>query len=146
VISDHKLDIKRKKLEIIEVVKEVIIYSNARQLKVVLDNIISNAIKYSPDQGTISIISDFKNKQLQLSIVDNGPGINSDIKDKIFDAFYQGPAPENSQIKGSGLGLTIVKELLMRLNGEISIKNKPCNNKGTMVQIMLPRAQRVGEK
>ncbi|WP_136038009.1 HAMP domain-containing sensor histidine kinase [Candidatus Colwellia aromaticivorans] len=146
VLADHKLDIKRKKLEIIQMVEEVIIYSNAKQLKVVLDNILSNAIKYSSDQGTIGIYSEFKNKQLQLSIVDNGPGINPDIKEKVFDAFYQGQAPENSQIKGSGLGLTIVKELLMRLNGEISIQSKQYNNKGTRVQITLPRAQRMGEE
>jgi two-component system sensor histidine kinase GlrK len=146
VLTDHKLDIKRKKLEIIQVNKEVIIYSNAKQLKVVLDNILSNAIKYSSDQGTIGIYSEFKNNQLQLSIVDNGSGINPDIKAKMFDAFYQGPAPENNQIKGSGLGLTIVKELLMRLNGEIHIQSKQFNDKGTIVQITLPRAQRVGDK
>jgi len=146
VLSDHKLDIKRKKLEIIQVIDEVIIYSNAKQLKVVLDNILSNAIKYSADHGTISIYTEFKNKQLRLSIVDNGLGINAAIKDKIFDAFYQGPAPENSQIKGSGLGLTIVKELLMRLNGEINIESNRLNIKGTRVQIMLPRVERMGEK
>lgn len=147
VLSDHKLDIKRKKLEIKQVNEDVVIYSNAKQLKVVLDNILSNAIKYSADHGTISIYTEFKNKQLQLSIVDNGPGINSDIKDKIFDAFYQGPAPENSQIKGSGLGLTIVKELLMRLNGEISIESNQLNKKkGIRVQITLPRVERIGEK
>ena len=146
VLADHKLDIKRKKLEIVQEIEEVVIYSNTKQLKVVLDNILSNAIKYSSDQGTISIFSGVKNQQLKLSIVDNGPGINSDIKEKIFDAFYQGPAPENSQIKGSGLGLTIVKELLMRLNGEISLQSKHINNKGTKVHISLPRAQRVGEE
>lgn len=144
VLADHKLDIKRKKLEIVQEIEEVIIYSNTKQLKVVLDNILSNAIKYSSDQGTISIFSGIKNQQLKLSIVDNGPGINSDIKEKIFDAFYQGPAPENSQIKGSGLGLTIVKELLMRLNGKISLQSKHINNKGTKVHISLPRAKRVG--
>ncbi len=146
VLTDHQLDIKRKKLEIIQVNEEIIVYSNAKQLKVVLDNILSNAIKYSTDKGSIGIYSEFKNNQLQLSIEDNGPGINSAIQTKIFDAFYQGPAPENSQIKGSGLGLTIVKELLMRLNGEIDIQNKQENNKGTKVQITLPRAQLMGEK
>ena len=146
VLADHKLDIKRKKLEIIQNNEEVILYSNAKQLKVVLDNIVSNAIKYSSDQGKIGIYSEFNNKQLRLSIVDNGPGINLDIQDKIFNAFYQGPAPEHSHIKGSGLGLTIVKELLMRLNGEISIQSKSINNKGTRVQITLPRAQKIGEK
>jgi two-component system sensor histidine kinase GlrK len=146
VLTDHKLDIKRKKLEVIQVNEDVIIYSNAKQLKVVLDNILSNAIKYSSDHDTISIYSEFKNNQLTLSIVDNGPGVNSDVKAMMFDAFYQGPAPEDSQIKGSGLGLTIVKELLMRLNGEINIESKQFNNKGTKVQITLPRAQRLGDE
>jgi two-component system sensor histidine kinase GlrK len=146
VLTDHKLDIKRKKLEIIQVNEDVIIYSNAKQLKVVLDNILSNAIKYSSDHDTIGIYSEFKNNQLELSIVDNGPGIDPDIKAKMFDAFYQGPEPANSQIKGSGLGLTIVKELLMRLNGKINIESKQLNNKGTRVQVTLPRARRMGEE
>lgn len=146
VVTDHKLDIKRKKLDIIQVNEDVIIYSNAKQLKVVLDNILSNAIKYSSDHDTIGIYSEFKNNQLELSIVDNGPGINPDIKDKMFDAFYQGPEPDNSQIKGSGLGLTIVKELLMRLNGQINIESPQLNNKGTRVQVTLPRARRMGDE
>jgi two-component system sensor histidine kinase GlrK len=144
VLAEHKLDIKRKNLEIVQEIKEVTIFSNAKQLKVVLENILSNAIKYSSDHGTIRIINQYKNKQLQFSIEDNGPGINQDIIDKVFDAFYQGPAPENNYIKGSGLGLTIVKELLMRLNGKISIRSKDSNDKGTKVQITLPRAQRIG--
>jgi two-component system sensor histidine kinase GlrK len=146
VLSDHKLDIKRKQLEIIQVANEVIIYSNAKQLKVVLDNILSNAINYSPEHGIINIQGELKNNQLQLLIVDNGPGINPAIEDKIFDAFYQGTAPENSQIKSSGLGLTIVKELLMRLNGDINIQTNHSKHKGTRVQISLPSVQRVGEK
>lgn len=145
VLADHKLDIKRKKIEIVQVIEDGVIYSNVKQLKVVLDNILSNAIKYSSDHGTISIINEYKNNQLLLSIVDNGPGIRQDNLDKVFDAFYQGPAPENSLIKGSGLGLTIVKELLMRLNGEISIQSTDSNDEGTRVQITLPRAQRTGE-
>jgi two-component system sensor histidine kinase GlrK len=146
VVSDHKLEIKRKKLIVIEILEDVSVFSNAKQLKVILENLLSNAIKYSSDHGTISIHSELKNKQLQLMVVDNGPGINVDIKDKIFDAFYQGPAPINSQIKGSGLGLTIVKELLMRLNAEITIKSNQVDDKGTSVYITLPRAQMVGEK
>lgn len=144
VLTDHQLDIKRKNLKIIHVNEEINVYSNAKQLKVILDNILSNAIKYSSDNGSIGIYSEFKDNQLQLSIEDNGPGINVATQAKIFDAFYQGPPPENSQIKGSGLGLTIVKELLMRLNGEINIQNKQGNNKGALVQIMLPRARLKG--
>lgn len=150
VLADHKLDIKRKGLTINQTLENILIHSNAKQLKVILDNILSNAIKYSPNNSTIEILSAFEEKQLELSIIDYGPGISSNIKDKVFDAFYQGPAPENSQIKGSGLGLTIVKELLMRLNGDINIVNQHTNNdgnnKGTWVKIMLPRAKKVENK
>ncbi len=146
VLSDHKLDIKRKKLQVTQNHENVSIYSNVKQVKVVLDNVISNAIKYSEDHGKITICSECINNQLQLSIEDNGSGIDDAIKAKIFDAFYQGPAPSNNFIKSSGLGLTIVKELLMRLNGDIQIESGQYNNKGTNVKITLPRAQRTGEK
>lgn len=146
VLSDHKLDIKRKKLQVTQDHENVSIYSNVKQVKVVLDNVISNAIKYSEDHGKITICSECINNQLQLSIEDNGSGIDDAIKTKIFDAFYQGPAPSNNFIKSSGLGLTIVKELLMRLNGDIQIESGQYNNKGTNVKITLPRAQRTGEK
>lgn len=146
VLSDHKLDIKRKKLQVTQDHENVSIYSNVKQVKVVLDNVISNAIKYSEDHGKITICSECINNQLQLSIEDNGSGIDDAIKAKIFDAFYQGPAPSNNFIKSSGLGLTIVKELLMRLNGDIQIESGQYNNKGTNVKITLPRAQRTGEK
>lgn len=151
VLADHKLDIKRKNITVNQTLDNIFIHSNGKQLKVILDNILSNAIKYSPDNSAIEISNTFEGQQLQLSIIDYGLGISPDIKDKVFDAFYQGPAPENSQIKGSGLGLTIVKELLMRLNGDINIVNqqtdsKDDNNKGAWVKIMLPRAKKVEGK
>lgn len=95
--------------------------------------------------GVINIYGNLEKKQLQLLISDNGPGIHSNIQEKVFDAFFQGPAPDKSQIKGSGLGLTIVKELLMRLNGKISIQSQDSNNKGTQFQITLPSASKVRE-
>lgn len=146
VLADHKLDIKRKKLTINQSTENIYLYSNSKQLKVIIDNIISNAIKYSDDNGVIDIISSIENDLLQMAISDQGPGITANIKGKIFDAFYQGPAPENSQIKGSGLGLTIVKELLMRLNGEISIQSPSHQKVGTCCQITLPRAIKLGDK
>jgi len=146
VLADHKLEIKRKNLLINQSFEDIWIYSNVKQLTVILDNIISNAIKYSDEYGQIDIVSIISNARLYVTIADYGPGIANDIKANVFEAFYQGPAPANSQIKGSGLGLTIVKELLMRLNGEISIENLVNNSTGTTVQIMLPRATKIGDK
>ena len=114
--------------------------SNRKQIAVIIDNILSNAIKYSPDGGEINISSLLINEQLQLCISDQGIGIEKENQSKIFDAFYQGPPPKTSIIKGSGLGLTIVKELLLRLNGNIEVINAPNNAQGTTIQITLPRA------
>ena len=140
VISDRKLDIKRKKLTFNKNLNDIVLISNRKQIAVIIDNILSNAIKYSPDEGEINISSSLSNEQLQLQISDQGIGIAQENQNKIFDAFYQGPPPEISIIKGSGLGLTIVKELLLRLNGSIEVLNVPNNCQGTRIQITLPRA------
>ncbi|AZQ85625.1 HAMP domain-containing histidine kinase [Colwellia sp. Arc7-635] len=144
VIADRKLDIKRKKLKINNSLSEISLFSNRKQVAVIIDNILSNAIKYSPNDGTINISSALVNNQMQLFISDQGIGISSEHQEKIFDAFYQGPPPEQSVIKGSGLGLTIVKELLLRLNGSIELlneqENKKSDNEGTKIKITLPRA------
>ena len=144
VIADRKLDIKRKNLKINNSLSEISLFSNRKQVAVIIDNILSNAIKYSPNEGSINISSTLVNNQMQLFISDQGIGISSEHQEKIFDAFYQGPPPEKSVIKGSGLGLTIVKELLLRLNGSIELlneqENKKSDKEGTNIKITLPRA------
>ncbi len=134
-ITLRKLDIKRKNLVIDHNGSLVHFYSNSKQVSVILDNLLSNAIKFSPLGGIITInYTDASNnnsannhtnkdQRLTIEITDQGPGISSNLQEKVFDAFYQGPAPRDNQIKGSGLGLTIVKELLMRLNGDITLSN-----------------------
>ena len=142
VLAERKLDIKRKKIILNQTIGNVFIVSNRKQMAVILDNILSNAIKYSPDGGTIEISTALANQQLQILINDQGVGIPPEEQDKIFDAFYQGPPPKNSAIKGSGLGLTIVKELLLRLNGSIELISPQGNQTGTHMKITLPRAFR----
>jgi len=142
VLAERKLDIKRKKIILNQTIGNVFIVSNRKQIAVILDNILSNAIKYSPDGGTIEISTALANQQLQILINDQGVGILPEEQDKIFDAFYQGTPPKNSAIKGSGLGLTIVKELLLRLNGNIELISPQGNQTGTHMKITLPRALR----
>ena len=114
------LDIKRKELTINKEFGDIALQCNKKQLSVILDNLLSNAIKFSPDNGIIKIKAWIEQHSLNLSITDQGVGIIPSLYNTIFDAFYQGPTEHNSQIKSSGLGLTIVKELLMRLNGTIN--------------------------
>jgi len=141
----RKLDIKSKHLTLSCHNSPYYIYSNSKQLSVILDNILSNAIKYSPLNGNIAITYSGSKECLTINIIDQGPGIEPSLSEKVFDAFYQGQAPVNSQIKGSGLGLTIVKELLLRLNGSIKItpakKISPTNKQGACITITLPNTQ-----
>jgi len=140
VINERKLDIKRKELDIKTTLNNVHVYSNAKQLAVILDNLLSNAIKYSPVKSVITITSSFNKGLLLITLSDQGIGLNEQTLEKIFDAFYQGPAPKESNIKGSGLGLTIVKELLMRINGDIKVSSTTIQPSGTTFELILPRA------
>ena len=127
VIDTHKLEIKRKQITIDYQPELLSFKSNSKQLNVILENILSNAIKYSPQTGTIAINTLVNKSDVIINISDQGPGIDTLVAEQIFDAFYQGPKPKDSNEKGSGLGLTIVKELIMRLNGNIKFHR---NNKG----------------
>ena len=137
VLSDRTLDIKRKQLIIEKNYSNITIESNVKQLNVIIDNLLSNAIKYSPEHGVINIFAVLSEHQLVFSVADQGDGIKTEQQDKIFDAFYQGTSPKDSTIKSSGLGLTIVKELLMRLNGNITFMSQIDPPSGTTMKIIL---------
>ncbi len=145
VLEERQLDIKHKQLNISLAIENIVLISNRKQLEVILDNLLSNAIKFSPEQATIEISAKLAQDKLELCISDQGKGIDVEAQHKIFDAFYQGEAPKNTQIKSSGLGLTIVKELLMRLNGEITLKSQVTPPSGTQFYITLPKAKRQGD-
>lgn len=140
VLSERTLDIKRKKLHIDLTLNSIYLVSNRKQVAVIIDNLLSNAIKYSPNESSISITTLLQKGQLQLTISDQGIGISKENQSKIFDAFFQGPPPAETLVKGSGLGLTIVKELILRLNGQIELLNTHKQQQGTQIRITLPRA------
>jgi two-component system sensor histidine kinase GlrK len=140
VLKQRSLDVKRKNLTISHKNQAITLKVNGKQLSVILDNLLSNAIKYSNQNDTITIECSLDNANLTLAIIDQGCGIDKEQQNKIFDAFYQGTPAESAAIKGSGLGLTIVEELLLRLNGTIEIESNTGINHGTVMKITLPNA------
>ena len=146
VIRERQFDIKRKQLNLKIHTENISLFSNHKQLAVILDNLLSNAIKYSPDYGTITFSASIKGEQLSITLSDEGMGLEEDTLNQIFDAFYQGPSPIGDEIKSSGLGLTIVKELLMRINGKIEVQSKVSFPSGTSFKLVLPRAFKTDKK
>ena len=146
VLTDCKLDIKRRNLAINKNYSNFSIESNTKQLKVIIDNLLSNAIKYSPEYGAINISATLVDCQLAFSVSDHGEGIEKNQQGEIFDAFYQGKPPKDYNIKSSGLGLTIVKELLMRLNGTITFQSQTQAPSGTTMSVLLNNVVSGGNK
>lgn len=102
----------------------------------VLDNLISNAIKYSPDGGKITFKIEKQIRQIVVSIKDEGIGIEYDKLDKIFDRFYRVDRSRTRELGGTGLGLAITQELIDAHYGQIWAHSKV--NAGTTIYFTLP--------
>lgn len=99
-------------------------------------NILSNAIKYTPENGTIKVYVGFVYNDAYIKIIDNGIGIPEDDLNRIFERFYRVDKARTREMGGTGLGLSIAKEILNQNKGSIDIKSEV--GKGTEVVIRIP--------
>ncbi|MFB7138427.1 cell wall metabolism sensor histidine kinase WalK [Gottfriedia sp. NPDC056225] len=104
----------------------------------VLDNIISNALKYSPEGGSVTYRIKESRDQILVSITDEGMGIPKENLSKIFDRFYRVDKARSRQVGGTGLGLALAKEMIYAHDGHIWAKSE--EGKGTTVYFTLPVA------
>ena len=107
----------------------------------IVGNLISNAIKFTPANGQVTISTATKNKRFILTVQDNGCGISTHDLPYIFDAFYQGNS--NSRSMGTGIGLSLVKQLVEAMNGTVSVESE--ENNGTKFTINLPISHTVNQ-
>ncbi|MFT8321603.1 MAG: cell wall metabolism sensor histidine kinase WalK [Bacillus sp. (in: firmicutes)] len=109
------------------------------KLTQVLDNIISNALKYSPEGGKVTFSIKDQEKQIIVSVSDNGVGIPKENLDKVFERFYRVDKARTRKLGGTGLGLAIAKEMVEAHGGRIWATSK--EGKGTKVSFTLPYIQ-----
>ena len=102
----------------------------------VILNIISNSIKYTPENGHIDVIAKKQDKNVIITIKDNGIGIPDKDKERIFERFYRVDKARSRELGGTGLGLSIAKQIIEAHNGQIILKSK--YEEGTEVDIILP--------
>ncbi|MEO1655137.1 MAG: HAMP domain-containing sensor histidine kinase, partial [Bacteroidota bacterium] len=101
------------------------IQSNALALRQILENIIDNAIKYNHQpQVKLQIKLEYRPGDLKISLRDNGPGISPDEQERIFEKFYRVSQKNDHSIKGFGIGLYYVKQLVEKMGGQISVASK----------------------
>ncbi len=136
-ISQIKPQADKKKIKIISRLTSSKVKGDQNRLVELFTIFLDNAIKYSPQKTTIKIISENKNKQVSIKIIDHGIGIDQKDLNKIFDRFYQ---IDNSRTKvnnsGYGLGLAIAKKIISSHHGSIKVFSKL--NQGSKFIITLP--------
>ena len=135
VVNDRKLAIVAKDLRIELNCEHVTAYCDEEKVRVILDNLLSNAVKYSPERGLVSIKLYKERGDAVFEVLDEGPGIPANERERIFEAFFRGTDTGVAAIKGSGLGLSIVKEYVQLHNGRIEVLEGP----GAHFRIRFPR-------
>jgi signal transduction histidine kinase len=101
-----------------------------------IDNLLNNAIKFSPENPEVSVNVRCEKNKLIISVQDRGIGIPEDEIDKIFDKFYQGKNAIDLTVKGTGLGLTLVKHIAEAHGGKVAVESEP--GQGSTFLIVLP--------
>ncbi|QHT69821.1 GHKL domain-containing protein [Rhodocytophaga rosea] len=109
-------------------------FSDPFLISTLLNNLIDNSINYRSDDTSAFITIDISSKEnnMEITIMDNGQGIEKEVQSKVFDMFFR----HNMQAKGSGLGLYIVKNCVEKLNGTLTLLSEP--GVGTEIKITLP--------
>jgi signal transduction histidine kinase len=131
-ISLYSSIIQSKKIHIsTEFFKKYFVDNDPYLLSIIINNLVSNALKYSNENAKLNIVITDENGKMECQIIDSGIGIPSEDLQKIFNQFYRSKAIEYSGIRGSGLGLSIVKRLCALLHIDVKITSK--ENIGTSV-------------
>jgi len=117
--------------------EQVNVKAGEEELEKVLNNLISNAIKYTPTGGNISVVLRLMDKQVTLRVKDNGIGISSEDVPKIFNEFFRTKEAKVIDPDGSGLGLPFVKKIVESLGGTIRVASE--KGQGTEFIITLPK-------
>jgi signal transduction histidine kinase len=138
ILTELSAQIEKKKLNIVRQYNDMFtgIQSDQRLLRIVIHNLITNAVKYTPDGGTISVAFKIEQNRNQIVVSDTGYGIPKNQQDKIFTKMFRADNVKDiSSAQSTGLGLYMVKSLMANMGGDISFQSE--ENKGSSFTITL---------
>jgi signal transduction histidine kinase len=116
--------------------EQVSIYADKEKVRVVLDNLVSNAVQFTPAGGQVRVKVGRRGQDIEMSVIDTGIGISSQDLDRIFERFYQVDDHMTRKQGGMGLGLSIVKELAELHGGRVWVESVP--GRGSRFVVVLP--------
>jgi two-component system sensor histidine kinase CreC len=135
VMETHQLDCDQRQLSVnLEAESDYTITGDPFLIRQAIDNLLRNAIEFSPTAGTISIRLEQQKNHLLISISDQGPGIPDYVGERIYERFYSLPRPDTGR-KSTGIGLTFAREVAQLHEGDLKLENQDI---GTLARLTLP--------
>jgi two-component system phosphate regulon sensor histidine kinase PhoR len=138
-INQFEEERKAKSMRIVtQVPRDFQVTANAQLLEQALGNLLSNAIRYSPSNTTVTVSAQADDsREVMIAVADQGPGIPAEHVSRIFERFYRVDKARSREIGGTGLGLSIVKHIALVHGGRVEVESKV--GKGSVFRIVLPR-------
>ena len=139
VLEDHKAALLSRKLDLRVSLQPIALEGDAEKLRILIDNLVSNAIKYSPDDNPMWVLLSRRGASAIIEVADSGPGIPDVERERVFEAFFQGAPASSGHVRGTGLGLSIAREYAQAHGGDITVVNS--SRVGARLQVVLPLEQ-----
>ncbi len=136
-VDTQRLQWQARRLRVQVEGQALVIDADADKLDVVFGNLLSNAFRYSPDGGAVTLRLAREGDWAMIDVIDQGPGIASAERDRIFEPFYRGEVQPPGALRGSGVGLSLVLEYVQAHGGRVQVLNDP---PGAHFRIELPHA------
>jgi two-component system, NtrC family, sensor histidine kinase GlrK len=121
VLEAQQLTVVSQRVRLEVKVDDLTLKADRGKLRLIIENLLSNAIKYSPKGGAVYLQAVKQDTQLVIDVADAGAGIPSEERARVFEAFYTGRPPAGVQVKGTGIGLSVVLEFVNAHGGTIEI-------------------------
>jgi two-component system, NtrC family, sensor histidine kinase GlrK len=117
----HELAAQSKGLRLNVDSQSTMVEADPEKLRSIIDNLVSNAVKFTPSGGSITVKARVQSGEAVIEVIDSGPGVPPEERESIFNLFWRGRKGEGTRIKGSGLGLAIARELVEAHGGHIAV-------------------------
>ena len=139
VARSHELAVRAKAQALRLELDRVTIEADPEKLRSIVDNLLGNAVKYTPGGGTITVAARFDGAagdDAVIDVVDSGPGVPPEEREAVFNSFFRGRAQASGRVEGTGLGLAIAREFAEAHGGRIGVVP---GAKGGHFRVTLPR-------
>lgn len=140
VLDDQNLALRARALRVAPHVEDITLEADPEKLRIMLDNLLSNAVKFSPEGSVIDVDVRCLGEHAVFEVSDSGPGIPPAERERVFDPFFRGRSVAGGPLRGSGIGLSVVRDYAQAHGGTVEVVDEP-RQSGARLRVRLPLQQ-----